>query len=435
MSSEWVDWDPDTLALAGDDLDNTIDLYNDLNRNELAEGCPDDSYLETLGRKHGDAKEGPQDFDTNFIDLTGEDDEDMNELPEQSAVSRTNKRGHSEVFSMGGVANSVEGKEGLPAKRSRIHTNDSPSKGKSGSSQQLPALPNVSNASTNPQPMHNSYTNDATQVNLKRIHSKALQDQLRAAQKEKLKKARTTSEQPSLSLASPYPAINTNVQSDDDPSPRPQRQAGAPQTYNPLSDRAVLHAGQQSTQQRSLTAPHPVLNYHHHNTYTSHPQPTPATSQPPTYSAAPTPRAARPPTGIPAPPTPATLQLPSSLVNVDQTPHAPQVPPPIGPESKSSHHIRSHLGIADPGGQDIIRNVAWKFRNINRICDDPKENLIWMRRCVTQDMYHFRTQYGHESQAHLKLVTWMDEMEKSEAGGVERETLELWATECRRNLE
>ncbi|KAK5093117.1 hypothetical protein LTR70_004947 [Exophiala xenobiotica] len=388
MSSQWVDWDPETLALTGDDLDNAIDLYND-----------------TLGKKDGDAKEGPRDFETNFIDLTGEDDEDMNELREQPTGSRSNKRGHSEVFSMGGVANTVEGKDGLPAKRSKFHNNDSPSKGKSGSSQQLPALPNVSNASIIPQPMHNSYTNDATQ--------------------EELKKAHTTSEQPSLSLTSPYPAINTKVQSDD-PSHGSQRQGGPPQPYNPLSDRSVQQARQQPTQQPSLTAPHPTLNHHRQNTYTSYTQSTPAASRPPTYSAAPTPP-------IPGPPPPATIQLPPSLVNVEQTPHAPQAPPPIGPESKSSHHIRSHLGITDSGGQDIIRNVAWKLRNANLIKDDPKHNLAKLRYWVPRDQYDFRKQYGHDSQAHLKLVAWMDEMEKSEVEGVKREILELWATECRRN--
>lgn len=110
MSSQWVDWDPEVTALTGDDLDNTIDLYNDLNRHDLAESCPDDAYLETLGEKHDDAEEGLQEVDTSVIDLTGEADESLDEGREQSVVARSNKRGHSAAFSVGGIASSIEGR-------------------------------------------------------------------------------------------------------------------------------------------------------------------------------------------------------------------------------------------------------------------------------------------------------------------------------------
>lgn len=127
--------------MTGDDLDNAIDLYNDLNRYDLAEWCPDGSYLERLSGKHGTANEGHPDFGTSFINLTGEDEDRKSELHERtstalssntpnallstladttSAAPRSNERGHSEAFSVGDIADSVEQRGGPPTKKADL---------------------------------------------------------------------------------------------------------------------------------------------------------------------------------------------------------------------------------------------------------------------------------------------------------------------------
>lgn len=96
----------------------------------------------------------------------------------------------------------------------------------------------------------------------------------------------------------------------------------------------------------------------------------------------------------------------------------------------SSKDIGEYSGVLESLSQNIVRTSVFNFRQVNLISDDPRGNLIRRWECLAADHDRCRGYYYYGSQAHFRLGNYLDKMEVSELGRLERDHIGLWAREC-----